>query len=467
MFTRKLNHLLRALIFSTATVCLLPTISAQPTANAPLAEDVFPQLKPILEKALKQSSQMILRNIDIAQAEATKTQASSALLPNLSGSLSYMSSTSAISSNTSVSSRASGGFYSFNFYQPVFQWGALKAQADSAKIGVSIAEKNYAEAYRLLAISIRSQYTGLVLKKMDLRNAEFALKTSSANLAVEEEKLRTGRISPGDIISPRLSVDEATLARDRAEASLTQGIRYFCALAGVENLDAAAIPEDITLKGQYYDTPYAAPLLAKYTGVEVENTLQAQVYRDYITQADLTYKIAKYRLYPKIAFSASYSQVNQTSVGQNYVSQVGVNSQSVILAANWSIFDGFATRGAKVSALATKRSYERQLETYLQTAGDKAKDLERQLNFASRAMRLADTRRALQADAVRQERANLERGVGTQLKVDGATAASYQADLAAVSARADFLSKWAEFLSALNLDPAMQNLPARYLSHGK
>ncbi len=447
---------------------LLPAgLLAQSANTAPLAEDLFPQLKPILEKALTQSTQMLQRNIDIAQAEANKIQSDAALWPSIGSGVSYSTSTAAVSSNTNVSSQASGIYYSISLSQPIFYWGTIRAQAEIAKIGLRIAEKNFAEAYRLLAVNIRSQYTGLIIKKMNLRNAEFGLKLSKSNLAIEEERLRTGRISPGGIIAPRLAVDEAELGRDRASAAMDAGIRTFCQLTGLTGLDLSAVPDDLSLPGLFYGTDFTAPLMAKFLNFEIENTAQAQIYRDYIQQADLSYKIAKYRLFPKVGMSAGYVVANSTSASQGSISQAGVTSQAVSVTASWTIFDGFATKGAKRSTLLTKRTYEQQLETYLRTTADQIKDLEHQLNFAARAMKLADTRRDIQANAVTLVEQDRARGVGSQLTVDSTRAVYYQSDLNAVGARAEFLSRWAEFLSALDLDPALQNLSVRYLSHAK
>ncbi len=467
MFTRNFHSIFRELACGIALLLTLPGLRAQPAGSAPLVEDLFPQLKPILEKALTQSSQMLMRNIDLAQAEANKVMSDAALMPSVGSYVSYSTSTAAVSANTDVSSRASGIYYGVSLSQPVFYWGTIKAQADIAKIGVKVAEKNFAEAYRLLAVNIRAQYTGLIIKKLSLRNAEFGLKLSQSALAIEEERLRTGRISPGGIIAPRLAVDEARLGRDRAEAGLDQGIRYFCLSTGLEKLDPASIPDDLVLPGLFYDTAYTKPMVARFLSTDIENTLQAQINRDYIQQANLNYKIARFRLYPKIGMSAGYSLSNSTSASQNTVTQAGVTSQSINVTASWTIFDGFATKGAKRSTLLTKRNYEKQLETYLRTTADQVSDLERQLNFAARAMKLSDTRRDIQGSAVKLVEQDLVRGVGSQLTVDSTRAVSYQTDLNAIAVRADFLSRWAEFLSALNLDPALKNLPARYLSHAK
>lgn len=467
MFPSSIRSKLLLVLLGTLAGMSLGTLGAQSLPEVPLAEDIFPQLKPILAKALTQSPQMLQRNIDIAQAEATRTIARSSMLPNVGSAVSYSTSTAAVSTNTSVSSQASGIYYSISAGQPIFYWGTLKASLDAAKIGVAIAEKNYAEGYRLLAVNIRQQYIALVIAKVGLRNADFARQLAQSNLEIEEERLKNGRISPGAILPPRLAVEEAELNRDRARAALDQGIQAFCLLTGLESLDPDSLPGQIVLGGLYYDTAFAKPLLDRFLNSEAENTPQAQIYRDYIRQADFNYKINKYRLFPKIGMSAGYSLSNSTSASQGLISQAGVTSQSINVTASWSIFDGFATRGAKRSSLLIKRTYEQQLENYLRTNATQVQNLRNQLEFSARAMKLADTRRDIQNSNLKLVEQDLARGVGSKINADSARSLAYQADLTAYNARAEFLGRWAEYLSYLDLDPAMQNLPVRYLDHAK
>jgi len=457
----------RALVWLTVIGLALPGLRAQSTNSVPLPEELFPQLQPILIKALSQSTAMLTASSAITQAEASQTIANSMLLPRLETSTFYSSTTSIVALNTDIMSRANGLFYSLALSQPVFQWGTYKAQVDSAKIGVLIAEKNYAEAYRLLALSIRSQFFGLIIKKKVLRNAEFALKLATADLRLEEEKLRNGTSAPGNLIGPQMSVEEARLSRDRVAADLDQARRLFGRLTGAEIMQESFIPDELVLAGQYYSTPFAEPMLAKFAGDGVEHTFQAQIYRDYVRQADLTYKVVKYRLYPKFSLSALYSQQSITNAAQDYVAQVAVNTQTVSLMAVWNIFDGFATKGAKVLALTSKRTYERQLENHLLISLEQARDLERALAFSARAMQLADTRRDLQWSAVELGNQDLARGEGSQRVLEARTQAFYQSELGAFVARADFLTQWATFISSLNRDPALKNLPARFSSHAQ
>lgn len=429
-------------------------------------EEVFPQLKPILEKAVTQSPQSLLRAVDITQAEAGYTLTRSSMLPRLDSSVYYSTNTTSVSSSSDVKSKNDGLFYSVSLSQPLFQWGTLKAQTDSAKIGVKIAEKNFAEAYRVLTVMIRQQYGLLIARKASRRIAAESLRVAQANLEVEEARLRSGSISEGDIIGPRLSVDESRIALQRTEMDLAAGCRSLTRLTG-QSLTEADIPDTIPVSENYYSADRASPVLRLFVAAGVDDTLPLQVLADQAKQADLNYKVAKYRLWPKFSLSASASQANSTTASLTSVVQVGVNSRNLNLMATWSIFDGFATSGAKRSALASRRYAERQTDLQRQQFVDAARDMEQQLSIVSMSVRLADTRRALAEDAVRRTKENLARGLGTQKELDGATLAFLGADYNALAQRLDLLNKWAEFLSLTVPEPFVRNAPSHLVDNGK
>lgn len=443
-------------------------LRGQAPAPVPVVEEVFPQLRPILASAVAQSPTMIVKNIETAQADALRIMSRSALLPSLAGGFSYSINESAVAEAAASRSKSDGIFYNFGLNQPVFHWGSLKAQSDSARIGHEIAQRNFAEAYRSVVLSLRSQFLSLVVRRKARENAGHALTTARAALALTEEKLRLGQISAGEAISPRIVVDEATLAYDRAAADFEQAKRYFCQFAGIESLPDDAIPENLELGSPYYDPGRPQPYLARFEqSGAVEDTLQAQILQATIDQADLNYRIAKYRLFPKIGFGAGYVQSNTTNVLGGFVVQSAVQSQSISLSASWSLFDGFATTGAKRSALASKRSAERQLATYVATTSAQVKDLARAIGFAARAMQLSDTRRELALAAVKTATEDLARGVGSQATIDGAQAAARAAEWVALLNRVEYLNRWSEFASLAGIDPALANVPANSLPHAR
>lgn len=440
----------------------------QALAPGALAEDFFPQLKPILANAVQQSPQMLLRNIEIAQAQANQYQARGQLLPRVDASFSYSINESSVSDGVGAASRNDGLFYSIGVSQPVFAWGTIKAQNDSAKIGVKIAEKNFAEAYRTLVLSLRAQFLTLISKKMVVRNAQFSLQVARNALLVAEEKLRTGQASPGEVIPLRVTVEEAELILDKARADLDQARAYFARVAGLDDLPESEIPAALTLDASHYDASRSRELLAAFDGRGgVENTPQALNLRYNIEQADLSYKVARFRLYPKFSMSAGFSQVNSTNVSGNVVTQTGVTSQSANLTASWSIFDGWATKGAKLSALSTKRSYERQLLSYVTATSAQVREVEAQIRFASRALRVVDTRWDIIRGQAKNATDGLARGSGSQTEVDAAAQTMNNYEMVVLNHRMEYLNRWAEFMSLTGQDPAMSNLPPSYLAHAK
>jgi outer membrane protein TolC len=463
-----LSHFMLSQVFKkrfwtqTVTVALLVLSASlgitQPSHPAPLVEDLFPQLERILQEALNQSPTMLQRNLELAQAEATRYLSSSALYPNVGSSVSYSINTSSPTESTGVSSKADGVYYSLSLYQPIFHWGALKAQADSAKIGVKIAEKNYVEAYRNLALIIRSQFLDLVVLKQKRQNAAFALKVAQDTLKVNEERLKKGAASLGEIIPIRLSVDEAQLMNDQSIMEFESALKFLAHTAGMGDLSDIDIPDDIPTALLQYNDDLLQRTITRFLEGGIEETNTALNLQWAIDQANLNYKIQKYRLFPKLGFSAGISQANSTSATATTVTQAGVYSESLNLTVSWSIFDGFATKGAKLSALSAKRVSERSLENYLDTTRIDTERRYQQLKLSYRSMRISEMRLDLALGAVRKSSEDLSRGFSSQREVDSNTVTYNQSYLQALMERAAFLNHSAALQSLIGLDPAMKNV---------
>jgi outer membrane protein TolC len=431
----------------------------------PLPEDLMPVLRPMLVTALGQSPQMIAQNINIATAEAIRIQDVSGMLPSMSGIAYYSTNKTAVAQQTSISSTASGLFYSLSLNQPIFYWGALKARADSGKIGIYIAEHQYADAYRLLVVSLRTQFLALVTKKITLRNADYALKQAEETLATVEARFKTGRASTEDMTEPRLAVDEARLARDQAVEDLENSKRLFLLMVGKADLDLDGVPEAVPQP--VYAPEVVARLLQDFVQAGAEQTYSTQVWRDYIKSANLDYRIARVNLLPKILFSATMSQTNVTNASMNYVSQVGISNTGWEIMANWTIFDGLATRGAKLSALDRKRSYERTLRTNTDQTIAQVRNLEKLLGFAWRSLEISQSRRDLSETAFKRLEENLKLGSASQTMVNAAQLRFYTSEFTLAYARSGYLNYWSQFVSTLCVDPVLNLMPASYLKDGK
>lgn len=437
--------------------------AAGPSVEGTMPEDYLPELKEILQTALKQSPQMILKEIEIAQAEAARYGADAPRFPTLSGGVSYDTNQSSVSSNTNSKSKNSGLFYSLSLAQPIFQWGALKNQSEIGKLAVLVAQRNYDEYFRLLASNLRSQYLSLVVKKAALATVRFRQKIAESTLEVERQKLSRGTISAGEMIAPELALEDAKILVARYEEDFAHSKRLFAHTAGYQELGEDKIAPG--LPKAVFTLEKAGALLSYLRNEGGGNSLQAEIYALNSQQAELNYKIARVRNLPKFALGASTSQSNSNSVanstaGGAVVNQQAITSQSAGIRADINIFDGFATKSAKLSALASKRYYERLRQIQIQTTLDQAQNLERLLAITTRNSEVTERRLQLAEGGMRRVEEEVKLGNAPGASLDTATAAFYESAVAAATARAEFFSRWSDFVSLVGVDPVLNTIPA-------
>ncbi len=437
----------------------------QPSKDLPpLPEDLMPALRPLLVSALAQSPQMISRNIEIAQAEGNRIQNASALWPSMGSNIQYGSNTTSASGSL-VASANMGMQYSVSANQAVYHWGALTAMADSGKIGVKIAERNYAEAYRLLLLALRRQFLELTAKKIALRNVEFALKEAEVAVTLAEEKLKTKSIPPGVLGGAQAARDATRLARDRAVEDLDYSRRLFLLSCGQSDLGVDAIPGEVPRPN--YAPEVVARLQQQFSQSKGDGVYSILNLRDTIKQAELDYQIARVRLRPQFGFSAWVNQATQTQIDGSVLNRYVTRSTNIDVVANWSIFDGLATRGAKLSALSHKRDLERTLRTSLDQIMLQASDQEKQLGFAWRGLQFAQQGRDGADGAITILKEDIKLGRASSADLGPAQLGLYQAEYNLAVARADFLNRWAEYVSTVGADPMLEVVPQHYLDDAK
>lgn len=425
-----------------------------------LPEDLFPELKPILQTATRQSPQVLLREIEVAQNEARVIGTDAQRLPSLGGDIRYGSIQTAISSNTNTLSRDHGLFYSVGLSQALFHWGAIKHNSELARIRVAIAEKNYVEAYRSLLRDLRRMYVGLVARKSGLRFARYSYGLREAELKIAREKVASGSIPAGDVAVRQLNLDEERLRLDRTENEFAAERRRFGRLAGTGDIAEEAIPADMAKP--VYTPELASSLLARLLRAGGKSAFEVKVAELHIREADLGYQIAKVRLLPKFNAAAGYSLQNSTYATPVSVTQTGISQQTIEVNAHWAVFDGFATRGAKQEALTDKRYWQRRLQMASEAAMDEAQQLERTIALDARAMDFSEIRRAGAEEGVRRAQEEVKRGNAPQSQIDAATADLRLNEYSNAVNRATFLSDWSSFVSLAGDDPALNSLPARY-----
>jgi outer membrane protein TolC len=130
---------------------------------------------------------------------------------------------------------------------------------------------------------------------------------------------------------------------------------------------------------------------------------------------------------------------------------------------NWNIFDGFATRGAKMYALANKRESQRELKNYIESTEAQARHMVRELAISERERQNADDTLQYSRNNVRQTAVELKLGNVAPSAVDSAQANLNDAELSSVLAHANLYSLWTEYVALVGRDPALSNLPPSYV----
>lgn len=450
----------RALPYLAWICAIAASYGQRPETGGTFPEDYLPTLKPILATALRQSPQMIAKQLELEQSTLRVMGTNALRLPSLGGNLTFASNETSISSNNSTKTRDNGVFYNFGLSQSIYHWGALKNEGDKARIGVLISQKSYAEASRTLAVTLRRSYLELIVKKSLLRQMRFARELNVAELKLAKEKLASGLFSPADIAGRELNMSDETLRVRRAEVELTALRRSFARLAGIGDLSEDAIPAEIPALA--YDAAVASAMLAAVVRDQGRQTYQAQVSELKVREADLDYRIARVRLLPKFGASAGYSLENTTNASATTVSQQGVARQTIAVGAQWNIFDGFASRAAKRAALVTKRGAELELKTASEAAVDAAQGLLQQLELDVQAMEMSALRLGLASAELKKVGDEFKLGNVPQTAVDQTTSGLKVMEFQNANARATFLARWSEFASLVGADPVLTQLPARH-----
>jgi outer membrane protein TolC len=444
-------------------VLLLLSLASFPVAHGQasdvagtMPEDYLPALKEILATATQRSPNVIESIFLIESREAGRIAANAARLPSLGSNINYGSTELSESGDSSTRSRDQGLFYSFGLNQAIFHWGALKNQSAIARIQLLLAQKNYEKAYRELSVLLRQVYLQLVVSKSRLGYLRETLRLARGGIEVVKERLTRGVAAPSEVAVEELRARELELEVKRGEADFITARRGFSRIAGIPEIREDAIPSDIPKP--MFSAALATALTSALLRDGAKNTIEAQMHDLRVREAMLRYRIERVRLLPKFSAGAGYSLENTTTVGTT-VGQKAVARQTLSITANWPIFDGFATKAAKMDARASQRAAEARRNAELDALMQEAQALERQLPLDAEQIELAEIQRGL-ADE-RKRRAAEEVGFGnlSAIEIQRAEAGVMLAESKRLEARAALLNRWSQFISVAGEDPVLANVP--------
>jgi outer membrane protein TolC len=449
-------------IFWGGAVAFADEALLQPEQMVP--ESQMPFLGELLEHASRQAPQVLLKNIELAQMESSRLSAASARLPSVYASARESYDAVSLSSGEGGYNKGTGFFYNVGARQPLFHWGALAASAKIGELGVKMKQREYADAYITLLTSVRSQFLGLVLHKMTVARREASLALAQDQYKLTSQKVADGALGRAYLRAADYELKESELALNRARSDFRNARRLLAILVGVSDVPEERVPNSIECPVSI-ERGQAANFMV--SGRAVDQLPMAQYYRMRIEQGKLDYKLAKYRLYPKVDISLGTSLDNQISTYSSTVEQASTYRHYVALSVNWNIFDGFATKGAKQRAIADRQWAERLYANYLSNTSSSRQYLLEQLDIVLQSSLLAESRLEDALGSVRYADAEVAAGRMAEAQRVQSYASLRDAEINAASARYAIYVKLSELLGAAWADPMLKKIPSSFLSYDR
>jgi outer membrane protein TolC len=440
-------------LFATSIFSIASTLSANDLPRMP--EQVFPALDAVLKDALKQSPRMLLKQLDLTIAEGDLTQAKAGLYPSVGGFYQESKTKDKRQDRPGQLLNSTKTYYSLSLTQPIFHWGERKNNAKIGEIREKIAEKQYREGYRLLAQEIRDAYLSMIAAKCQLASARFSRTLADEALRLGEDRVNKKVIAEGEIFQTRVASEQAGLAVERLESGYAEAKHAYATLTGLPEPDDDQIPD--TIPALEYNKDEIGRLLGGFLGQKEPVTPAIDILHQQIDVSDLSYKNSRKTLLPKLNLVAGISQDEQ-SYTLNPGDKYGVLSKYVGLQVTWTIFDGFASRGAIKSALARKRQAAQNYQIAVDALQHNAQVAARGIDLAYRQMALNDRLLDNSLQFLKYRRDNFKDGRASETDVNNAQAGYNSALVSANSARQDYLLRVSAFVSLIARDPAMQNL---------
>jgi outer membrane protein TolC len=436
--------------------CLFTGVWAAPLPiHVVVPERIFPQLDALLKQAVGQSPRMLSHVLDLEIAENDRAQARAGLLPNFGASYSFTQAKDDRADLTSGRIDVTKVYYNVALTQPLFHWGERRNNDKIGEIKLKLASGEFHESYRLLAQEIRAQYLYLIGKKAALERAKLNRSYQQGVLKTAEDRLAAKAMSDADIFPIRLNEEQAQVDLERIAFEYESSLRSLARICGVESLDESAVPADIpalaSSKGEFEQ------LLAEFLSQTDLPTREALILRRQIEIDELSYKIEKTRLLPKINFVIGANQDEQ-SYSINAAAKYRVNSLYAGVQGSWTIFDGFLSRAATRNALIRRRQNENNYRELTEELSERAQTQVKLVDFSERNVRLHEKLVGSARGSLKTRELDFKRGVASEVDVTASRLGLHDINLRLINARVEYLLSVTKALETLSKDPVAANL---------
>lgn len=420
-----------------------------------LPEQLFPTLERVLASALRQSPNALRASADVLIAEQMEEVARARLRPYVGGSGTY-SAAQERRLDRAGAYPAQKLTYNFGLTQPLYHWGALRDGVRVAQISALIAEKNQAEAMRILILDLRQVFLRLVVEKAGLKRMETMVKLAEEDLRAIESRIESGAAPKAELFGAQLRVEEARLEWERGMEALRFNQAALERLAGIPPLAAEDIPDAIPPLPPMPGGP--GPWLARFSGDrDAGGDFRLAALNLQIEQERLNFRITDVNLRPKfnVVTGAMQDEVSYTG---SPADRARIQSFYAGINLTWTVFDGHATRAQRKASLLRTRQIEGERDTRRTEVVERARNQARLLEIAQRQTAVSEGRLAQLDGLVRFQQDEVTRGNLSRRDAASVMLSRDDVLVRTFAYRVEYLGRLAEFLSIIGHDPLLARL---------
>ena len=411
-----------------------------------LPERAMPGLEALIESALAESEEAKLLELARSEAEGGLMVSRSAKRPQVRAYVNarreeYIGEALAESSKDVV-------IYQVAASQPVYHWGARQAEREMGELAHEIASLNAAEVEGRIAANARAAYMAAVVAKQVLALTDFRMEQKRRELAFQREKAAAGQLAALALEDSELEMERLELIRLRDEGEWRSRLLELGQIVGLEMT---------ALEGRIGPlVPSVEPISAEGLAALEERFAAGLSGHGELLKKDASIEIARKAL--EIERQSLKPKVDaQVGVSQNGLDENGVRRQLqfafVGVAVNWSLFDGFRSKGRRLEALARLERAERsrpQLEDALRLRGARAVA---RLDVAARTLRIEERLFARREEARATADRDLEAGAVSEAQHEEARRIYLESLIGIQRVRAEYFNAVVALAQLLDLDP--------------
>lgn len=337
---------INSILFGTCLLVSATTgFSDEIVGRGVFAEDLFPELYPVLENLENHAPQLQIAEEYVNEAAGEKMWRKSAMMPKayIDANANYVYRHRSDSKDNSESYLLGTAAVT----QPLFHWGGPQAEKRIGELKMDLAWARYMEAISILKKEVRGLYLEILLAKIDLSIAQLNANLSKERLQTTEASLHDGRITEADFLTAKLDYDRIVYQVQVMEFSVAEKEERFRQMSGTEvpqtSFDVSTDPQFLINKLQstgqaitYCPESKSKRELCKE--LEIEQNLYKKLTADQLPKLNLNAGIYQ----DQVDSVNSTKTVNRT----NYFGGLNVH---------WNVFDGCLTPGLKIASRARQR----------------------------------------------------------------------------------------------------------------